>query len=164
MSGVFNLAIQGSASLSVKRLRSVSIQIWQVSEKLGSMSYKTIIRDRNGFRAARVNRRRAVRNFCTECCGWSIVEVEKCDGKHLDGSMCAFHSLRSGQGKQDAKKRDAAIKKQCRYCMQGNRFSIGSCTSRYCPIFPYRNYKTDRSFFYPASCSDDEILKSGLPN
>jgi hypothetical protein len=128
------------------------------------MGYKTIIRDKNGFRAARVNRRRAVRNFCTECCGWSIAEVEKCDGKHLDGSMCPFHQFKSGQGKQNANVRDVAIKNQCRYCMQGNCLSIGSCTSRYCPIFPYRNHKTDRTYFYPRSWSDDEILKSGLPN
>ncbi len=79
-------------------------------------------------------------------------------------SMCAFHSFRSGQGKQDAKKRDAAIKKQCRYCMQGNSFSIRSCTSRYCPIAPYRNHKTDRTYFYPASWLDGDILNSGLPN
>lgn len=129
-----------------------------------SNGFKTIIRDRSGIRVPKVNRRRAIRNLCTECCGWSMAEVEKCDGKHLDGSMCSFHSYRSGQGKQDAKKRDAAIKKQCRYCMQGNRLSIGSCTSRYCPIFPYRNHRTNRTYLYPATWSDGDVLNSELPN
>ena len=128
------------------------------------MVSKTIIRDKNGFRAARVNRRGAVRNFCLECCGWSTAEVEKCDGKHLEGTMCAFHLFRSGRGKQNAKKRDAAIKKQCRYCMGDSITSIVNCGSRFCPIFPYRNHKTDRTYFYPAAWLDDNILNSVLPN
>nr|BDD46983.1 hypothetical protein 1 [Desulfobacteraceae bacterium] len=90
-----------------------------------------------------------------------MAEVEKCEGKYLDGSMCSFHPFKSGQGKQNAKKRDAAIKKQCRYCMQGNSFSIANCPSRYCPIYPYRNHKTDRTYFYPATWSDGDILNSG---
>jgi hypothetical protein len=92
--------------------------------------YKTVIRDKNGFRVVRMNRRRAIRYFCAECVGWDINETNGCDGRHLDGSICSFHPFRSGQGKQNAKKRDAAIKKQCRYCMQGSGFSIGKCTSR----------------------------------
>ncbi len=129
-----------------------------------NMGYKTIIRDKNGFRVVRINRRRAIRYFCAECVGWDKSEINKCTGKHLDGFMCSLHPFRSGQGKQNAKKRDEAIKKQCRYCMQGNSLLIGKCTSGYCPIYPYRNHRTDRTNFYPASWSDDEIQKSGLPN
>ena len=125
--------------------------------------HKTIIRDRNGFRAAKVNRRKAIRNFCAECVEWETPEIVRCNGKHLDGSMCSFHSFRSGKGKQNVKKRDAAIKKQCLYCMRGNFISISRCTSRYCPIYPYRNHKTDSTCFYPASWSHDEIISSGLP-
>ena len=126
--------------------------------------FKTIIRYKHGFRVAKVNRRKAIRYFCAECVGWETCEIEKCNGKHLDGYMCSFHFFRSGKGKQNAKKRDAAIKNQCRYCMQGNFYSISRCTSRYCPIYPYRNHRIDRTYFYPASWSDDEILNSGFPN
>jgi hypothetical protein len=128
------------------------------------MGCKTITRDKNGFRFARINRRKAIRYFCAECVGWGNSEIEKCSGNNLDGSMCSFHPFRSGQGKQNAKKRDAAIKKQCRYCMQGNFISIGKCASRYCPIYPYRNHRTDRTYLYPASLPDDEILKFRLAN
>jgi hypothetical protein len=82
----------------------------------------------------------------------------------LDGFICPFLPFKSGQGKQNANERDAAIKKQCSYCMQGNRNLISNCTSRSCSVWPYRNYKTDRTYFYPASLSDDEILESGLLN
>ncbi len=126
--------------------------------------YKTIIRDRYGFSVARMNRRKAIRYFCYECVGWETCEIEKCNGKHLDGSLCSFYSFRIGRGKQNVKKRDAAIKNQCRYCMRGNFISISRCTSRYCPIYPYRNHRTDRTYFYPASLSDDEILKFMLQN
>jgi hypothetical protein len=125
---------------------------------------KTIIRNRNGLRVARMNRRRAIRYFCAECVGWENNEINKCKGQHQNGSLCSFNSFRSGQGKQNAKKRNAAIKKQCRYCMQGTFISISNCTSRYCPIYPYRNHRTDRTYFCPVSWSDDEILKSRLRN
>ena len=128
------------------------------------MGNKTIIRTKNGFRVAIINRRKAIRNFCAECVGWETSEIEKCEGKHLDGWMCSFHPFRSGQGEQDPKKRDAAIKKQCRYCMQGNTILINRCTSQYCPVYPYRNHRVDRTYLFPASWTDDEILKFRLAN
>jgi len=120
--------------------------------------YKTIIRNKTGFRVVRLNRRKAIRYFCAECVGWDTNEIGRCIGKYPDGSMCSLHSFRSGQGEQNAKERDTAIKKQCRYCMQGNFISVGSCTSRYCPIYAYRINRTDRTYFHPASWHDDEIL------
>jgi hypothetical protein len=126
--------------------------------------HKTIIGNKAGLKVVRICRRKAIRYFCAECVGWGTPEIDRCNGRHLDGSMCSFHSFRSGKGKQNVKKRDAAIKNQCRYCMRGNFISISRCTSRYCPIYPYRNHRTDRTYFYPASWHDDEILKSGLQN
>jgi hypothetical protein len=122
-----------------------------------------MIRNKIGLRVVRLNRRKAIRYFCAECAGRDTNEIEKCNGMYLDGSMCSFHSFGSGKGKQVAMKRDAAIKNQCRYCMQVNSISIRNCTSQYCPVYPYRNHKTDSTCVYPASWPDDEIINSGLP-
>ena len=106
---------------------------------------KTIIRDRNGFRVARINRRKAIRYFCAECVGWETYQIDRCNGEHLDGSMCSFHSFRSGQGKQNAKLRSKVIRDYCLWCMVGNKAEVSKCTSPDCSLFPYRKSAIDRS-------------------
>ena len=89
-----------------------------------------------------LNRRKAIRERCMNCVAWSPKEVENC----IFADDCQLYPFRSGQGKQDAKLRAKAIRAYCLdFCCVGQPYEVQKCVSRYCPLFPYRHHKTDRS-------------------
>lgn len=93
-----------------------------------------------GSKTVKLNRRKAIRKRCLNCSGWSYNEVTICNFKD-----CSLHPFRSGQGKQNPKKRSKAIRDYCLWCMAGKRTEITKCPSPDCPLFPYRNSTIDRS-------------------
>ena len=95
---------------------------------------------KEGFKFVDLNRRRAIRERCINCSGWSPAEVEHCE--HSD---CPLHPFRSGQGKQDPRGRADAIRSYCRWCSAGGAMDVARCESFTCPLFPYRQTKVDRS-------------------
>lgn len=94
---------------------------------------------KNGHQTVELNRRRAIRERCKNCCGWSNAAVENCNM-----TDCALHLYRNGRGRQDPKKRDRAIRAYCRWCMDGRINEVRKCTADDCPLYPYRIKTTAR--------------------
>jgi Zn-finger protein len=101
---------------------------------------KVAILGKNGLKVVDLNRRKAIRERCLNCAGWSHKEVANCFFKD-----CPLYPFRSGQGKQNAKARAKAIRKFCQWCMNGQHGDVSRCPSIDCSLFPYRRIKTDRS-------------------
>jgi Zn-finger protein len=101
---------------------------------------KVIILDQNGRKAVDLNRRKAIRQRCLNCAGWSHKELTNCIF-----SDCPLYPFRSGQGKQNAKARLKAIRKYCLWCMNGQHGEVSRCPSTDCSLFPYRKTRTDSS-------------------
>jgi hypothetical protein len=125
------------------------------------MEQKKAIRTRDGFRVTHINRRRACRLACVECQGWSDSdrEVRECDGKMLDGTTCALVDFKKMTGPQSAAKRSKATKLFCLECMGGNSSFISQCSSVYCPMYPYRNTRTDKSTLFNIDMPDEMVLR-----
>ncbi len=103
------------------------------------------ILDKNGYtKIISINRRKAVREKCLNCTAWSPGAVSFCDPSKYQ-QPCPLHPFRSGQGKQDAKDRGIAIRNYCLWCMNDQPGEVRLCSSKTCPLFPYRQYKVDRS-------------------
>ena len=101
---------------------------------------KVIIIGKNGPKSFDLNRRKAIRERCLNCSGWSHKELANCTF-----SDCPLYPFRSGQGKQNAKVRSKAIRKYCLWCMNGQHGEVSICPSTDCSLFPYRKTRTDRS-------------------
>ena len=95
---------------------------------------------KNGPKVVDLNRRKAIRERCLNCSGWSHKEVTTCIFKD-----CPLYPFRSGQGKQNAKARSKAIHRYCLWCMNGQHGEVSKCPSTNCSLFPYRKVRTDRS-------------------
>ena len=101
---------------------------------------KVEIQSKNGHKVVDLNRRKAIREKCLNCSGYSYVEVECCNF-----TDCPLHRFRTGRGVQNSKLRIEAIHKYCLWCMNGNKAEISKCVSRDCPLFPYRKSTVDKS-------------------
>ncbi len=101
---------------------------------------KVSILGKNGLKVVDLNRRKAIRERCLNCAGWSYKEVTNCE---FDD--CDLYLFRSGEGKQNAKARAKAIGKYCLWCMDGQAAEVTKCPAIDCSLFPYRQTKTDRS-------------------
>lgn len=101
---------------------------------------KVKILNKDGYKIVDLNRRKAIREKCLNCSGWSSFQVMEC--KFED---CPLHPFRTGKGKQDSKGRDRAIKAYCKWCMGGNVREVAKCTATLCPLYAYRVSRVDRS-------------------
>ena len=125
---------------------------------------KKVIRTKNGFRVTPINRRRACRLMCLECMGWENAdqEVDNCNGEMLDGSICPLVSFRKMGDKQNSAKRKKAIMNFCLECMGNDKSLVSKCTAKFCPVFAYRNSKTDKSVFFDSGLDDKTVLEMCL--
>ena len=117
-------------------------------KKAGGLNLKVRIHGKNGHKIVELNRRKAIRERCLNCVGWSVKDVKDCEM-----TDCPLYKFRTGQGKQNSKLRAKAIRKFCLWCMCGSQKEVSKCTSPDCPLFPYRNSTIDRSI------KIDSILK-----
>lgn len=101
---------------------------------------KIKIQTKNGHKIIDINRRRAIRERCLNCSGWSSKEVLNCQF-----TACELYPFRTGMGKQDAKARSRATRAYCLSCMNGQSSEISKCTSPDCSLYPYRLTRLDRS-------------------
>ena len=101
------------------------------------MGLETEIQSKNGHRLVELNRRRAVRERCLNCSGWSWKEVDECG--MVD---CELHPFRTGQGKQESKARSKAIRAYCARCMATEQSS--RCVVMDCPLRCYRKSTVER--------------------
>jgi len=113
---------------------------------------KVRIMSKGGEKVVNLNRRKAIRERCINCSGWSTSEVTHCT--HED---CSLFPFRSGKGKQDYKKRQNAIRKYCLWCMAGQRSEVAKCVSRTCPLFAYRMWRTDKGVDLGSMPENDHI-------
>ena len=105
------------------------------------MQLEVNIQSKDGSKIISINRRKAIREKCLNCFGWSLTDVTDCNSKE----DCPLHPFRSGRGKQNAKNRSKAIKDFCLLCMNGQRHEIAKCTAPDCSLFVYRKSGIDRS-------------------
>ena len=101
---------------------------------------KLEIQHKHGSKIVNLNRRRAIHERCLNCSAWSTSEVLNCEF-----TECALYHFRSGQGKQNAKRRSKAIRDYCLWCMADSRSEVSKCPSMGCSLFAYRNFILDRS-------------------
>jgi hypothetical protein len=92
---------------------------------------------KDGHKVFELNRRRAIRQRCLNCNGWSWKEVENCKL-----SDCELFPFRSGQGKQNAKQRAKAIRSYCSWCIATEQPS--RCVVMDCPLWCYRKSAVER--------------------
>ncbi len=95
-----------------------------------------VIQGKTGLKTVSLNRRKAIRERCLNCSGWSAGEVTEC--KFSD---CQLYPFRTGRGKQDPKARNNAIRKYCLWCVNGQRAEVTKCPSFVCSLFPYRGVR-----------------------
>ena len=101
---------------------------------------KVRIQGKNGHKTVELNRRKAIRERCLNCVGWSARDVKECEM-----TDCHLFEFRSGQGKQDSKLRARAVRKFCLWCTCGRANEVSKCTSPGCPLFAFRKSTIDRS-------------------
>ena len=101
---------------------------------------KVKIMSKDGFKVVDLNRRKAIHERCLNCSTWHPRNVTECEF-----SDCSLFPFRSGNGKQNPKKRKQAIKSYCLWCMAGQSSEISKCVSVNCPLFAYRLKRIDRS-------------------
>ena len=99
---------------------------------------KTKIQSKNGHKVITLNRRKAIREKCRNCSGWSSKEVEFC--LFTD---CQIYPYRTGKGKQDPKARSKAIRQYCLWCCGDKKTEPGKCPALYCPLWAYRKGRAE---------------------
>lgn len=79
---------------------------------------------------------RAIRAFCSSCCGGVSGEVRSCDGDGTDPAYyaCPFHPYRMGRGRPSVK----IIRKHCLQCMGESPSYVRECDTMDCDCYPYR--------------------------
>lgn len=101
---------------------------------------KVEINSKNGTKVVDLNRRKAIREKCLNCAGWSRLEVMNCTFKR-----CPFYNWRTGVGKQDPTKRKTAIQEFCLWCCLDSNFEIIKCTCyKSCALWSFRKSRVDR--------------------
>ena len=116
---------------------------------------RTIIQTKNGSKEINLNRRKAGREKCLNCSGWSFSEVENCG--FID---CDLYAFRMGIGKQDADQRHKSIRKHCLDCCAGNQYAVYHCPATDCPLFAYRKSKIDTSVKIDSIQEKDHIQRA----
>lgn len=111
---------------------------------------KVKIQSKNGMRVIDLSRRKAIRERCLNCTCWSTLAVKTCDPR-LYAEPCSLHPFRTGTGKHNAKDRAKAIRDYCLWCVDGSAKGVAKCTSKECPLFPYRLSTVDRLVEMPSS-------------
>jgi len=101
---------------------------------------KVEIMTKTGTKVKNLNRRKAIRERCINCSGWSTPEVTNCTF-----TDCQLYPYRSGQGKQNAKARSIAIREYCLWCGADQPNEVRKCPAILCPLFAFRLSSTDRS-------------------
>ena len=98
------------------------------------------IQSKNGSKKVEINRRKAVREKCLNCSGWSYAGVENCGF-----TDCELFPFRMATGKQNAQKRHKSKRDYCLNCCAGNRSEVARCPSTDCSLFAYRKSTIDHS-------------------
>lgn len=96
-----------------------------------------------GNKIMKWNRRKAIKEQCLDCAGFSHSQVRKCTFEN-----CPLYPFRTGKGKQNAVERDRAIKKYCLECMNGNKKEVSLCPSTDCHLYFYRNKGNRKNIAY----------------
>jgi hypothetical protein len=77
-----------------------------------------------------------IRKYCLDCCETSA-EVRECQGDKQFGGECVFYRYRLGRGRPLLR----VIRTFCLQCMNGSVPLVNKCSSKTCPLIPYRRGK-----------------------
>ena len=113
---------------------------------------KVEILSKNGREVVKLNRRRAIRERCLNCSGWSFVDVKNCEFKN-----CSLYPYRSGMGNQDSMDRSKAIRAYCLWCCGGQTSEVAKCSAIDCSLYAYRRGTADRSVEVPLYIKNKHI-------
>lgn len=76
-----------------------------------------------------MNIRRAIKERCFNCSGWSKQDVRACTHEN-----CPLHRFRLGTTKGiTSRERNHAVSEYCRWCFNGSR--ISQCSAENCPLW-----------------------------
>ena len=115
---------------------------------------QTIIQSKNGSKEINLNRRKAVRERCLNCSGWSYIEVENCQF-----ADCDLYPFRLAAVKQNAQERHKAIRDYCLYCCAENQYEVYLCPATDCPLYAYRKSNIDNSVKIDSIRKGDHIQR-----
>jgi hypothetical protein len=101
---------------------------------------KAKIQSKSGHKIIHLTRRKAIRERCLNCSGWSFKDVESCPIKN-----CQLYPYRMGSGQQDAQARYKAIRRYCLWCSGNNRAELNNCPARDCPLWYYRKGRLEKT-------------------
>lgn len=104
------------------------------------MSIKQEILTGTGIEIKILNRRKAIRERCVNCSGFSFKDVDSCKFKD-----CELYPYRMGKLQGTGVERNKAIKKYCTWCVGGENHNVKKCSAKKCPLWSYRTGGTDRT-------------------
>jgi hypothetical protein len=111
----------------------------------------------DGYRVANLNRRRAIKERCIDCSGYSTRQVRECWNHD-----CELYPFRTGDmDNHTANERKRAIQVLCRdNCMEGTSTDVSRCSSPDCPLYAFRMSRIDRSVELPSQRINPGTLES----
>ena len=105
------------------------------------MAIRHRIRTKDGHQEVSLGRKRAIRERCLNCHGWSIKAVRECPA-----GDCPLYPYRMDGGRNlKAGIRPKVIREYCLWCSDGSAREAGKCSVEDCPLWPYRQARVDRS-------------------
>lgn len=88
-----------------------------------------ILRPNGDVSPIKLNVRRAIKERCFNCSGWSKADVRACT--HSD---CPLYPFRLGTTKEiTSRMRNHAVSQYCQWCFNGSR--ISQCSAENCPLW-----------------------------
>jgi hypothetical protein len=106
------------------------------------------ILSKDGYKIVNLNRRRAIREKCLNCTGWTYKKITRCS---IDD--CLLYPFRTGKGNQKSVLRTKAIRGYCLWCMNKQVGEIRKCTCFSCPLFIFRKGHLDKTKLIDAAAN-----------
>jgi hypothetical protein len=104
-----------------------------IMQVVSMKSYENHIQTQAGKKTISINRRRSIREHCTDCSAGNMKEVKECTFKD-----CPLYPFRMGRGKQNPKDRNKSIRRYCLWCCCDQPGEVRLCPTTSCPLYPYR--------------------------
>jgi len=100
---------------------------------------KMQIQTKDGHIVKNLNRRKAIREYCLNCSGFSLKIVKDCVIKE-----CDLYPYRIGDY-DNSEDRSSSIRKKCLNCCNNHKPEVLKCTTSNCALWAYRKSGIDRS-------------------
>ncbi len=116
------------------------------------MSVKHEIHTRSGLKMKDLNRTKAIRWKCLDCCGFLEKDVKDCEKKE-----CPLNEYRMKTNPNSGAKRTKDLKAYCNWCINGTGYYSNKCIDFHCSLWPFRKGgSTDFSRDGVSSITDED--------